>query len=279
MRGSIAIFLCLVAVGCTSNEEEFDTGFLDDTGDTDDTGELEECEVNVVAFDYGDQAAWVNGNPDCGGSSQSPIDLQPETNFFEGETPVLAFAYTTSALHVINNGHSIEYEIDDASNTLTVDGTDYALLQFHFHSPSEHTVDGQNAAMEMHLVHKSQSDALAVVSILIFPGEAEQPWIASASWDEIPAQAGECLEDEETVLDMDDLINGQLGGGTKDVVHYNGSLTTPPCSEDVEWFILGEYMLLSSEQIATFSDIYSGNNREVQALNDRTIFYDESYGN
>lgn len=218
----------------------------------------------------------MNSSPDCGGSSQSPIDLQPAT-FIDGDAPVLDFAYTTSDLHVVNNGHSIEYEIDDATSTLSVDGIDYELLQFHFHSPSEHTIDGENAAMEMHLVHKSGQD-LAVVSVLIFQGEEPQPWFAAASWDELPAEAGECLEGDEITLDMDDLINGQLDGDTSELVHYSGSLTTPPCSEDVEWFILGEVLLLSAEQIATFSDIYYGNNRQVQALNDRTVFYDESYG-
>ncbi|MFT5582882.1 MAG: hypothetical protein ACI9VR_000459, partial [Cognaticolwellia sp.] len=97
-----------VVVGCTDIDDGLDTGFLDDTGDT---GDFEECDVPVVAFDYGDQAPWIDNNPDCGGSAQSPIDLTTSL-FVEGEAPILEFAYTTSPLNAVNKGHSIEYEVD-----------------------------------------------------------------------------------------------------------------------------------------------------------------------
>ncbi|MFT4976668.1 MAG: carbonic anhydrase [Myxococcota bacterium] len=273
MRASI--FMSLLTVACTDKDE-----VGDDTGDTGDTFEMDEtdegeCSVDVVAFDYSDQTSWVESDPDCGGSYQSPIDLDFET-FTEGEAPILDFGYTTTPLHVVNNGHSVEYEVDGAVNTLNIDGVDYALVQFHFHSPSEHTVNGEPADMEMHLVHES-GDALAVVSIVIFEG-AEQPWIAAASWDALPAVAGECIEDEAVTLDMDDLISTQLIGKMPNVLHYTGSLTTPPCSEEVEWFILGQYLELSAEQIAMFSDIYSGNSRDVHDLGDRDLILDEHYG-
>jgi carbonic anhydrase len=265
----VSILMSLLAACTDKTETDTGLGAIDDTA-------AEECAVNVVVFDYEAQASWAEGDPDCAGESQSPVDVSPKSESLV-EAPVLTFSYGTTPLHVVNNGHSVEYEVEAGTSTLDIDGVSYTLKQLHFHAPSEHTIDGQHVPMELHLVHASGDD-LAVVGIFIVEGDSDQPWFTDIGWDALPAEPGDCLEDEAIGLDMADLISSQLIGDIPDVVHYSGSLTTPPCSEGVEWFLMGRYLSLSAEQIASFTAIYEGNNRDVQDLNGRVLGYDEDYG-
>jgi carbonic anhydrase len=233
MNRSISLLFVAGLVACDTKSDLDDTGFDADTGE----GAEESCEVTVTVFDYSDQGAWSLDNPDCAQSEQSPVDVLGES-LVEGEAPTLVFNYGGTPLKILNNGHSIEYEVEPENNLLLVDGEPYNLAQFHFHAPSEHRINGETVPMEMHLVHK-QGSALAVVALFILEGEVDQPWFAAAGWDGLPEAPGDCVQNEEQMLDLDDLIHNQRVGDNPDMIHYSGSLTTPPCTEGVEWFLMG----------------------------------------
>jgi carbonic anhydrase len=269
-RASLLSVLFLLACGEKDVGETADTS---DSADTGDTGDVETCDITPVVYDYSDQAAWVEDHPDCGKDAQSPIDIGEET-LSPAEMDGLAFSYGTTPLRVVNNGHSIEFEVQ-AGSSITLGGQTYDTRQFHFHSPSEHTVNGEHTPMEMHLVH-ADGDDLAVVGVFILEGNTDHPWFADAGWDALPETAGECVEDEEVSLDLNGLL-GSLEGGHPSVAFYSGSLTTPPCSEQVSWVLMEQVLTLSSGQIEAFTDLYVDNNRDTQALNDRPAGYDTDY--
>lgn len=196
----------------------------------------------------------------CGaGRHQSPIDL----------TGALAAAFDPASLDwsafaqptVENNGHTIEVHAADG-NTLTFDGTPYALLQFHFHSESEHTVDGVRFPMEVHFVHRAEDGNLAVLGVFVTEG-AENPELGKVLG-AAPEARGEA-ESEEPISPT-----GLLPGSNQSYL-YSGSLTTPPCSEIVTWIVMADPIEVSAEQIAAFRELYEGNFRPVQPLNRRLL--------
>jgi carbonic anhydrase len=223
---------------------------------------------------------WGSMNADwavcADGREQSPIDLSNavETQLpavdldrpDEGEFDVLTQAGVIDAL---DNGHTIQVN-SRTGEKLTVGDKTYALLQFHFHAPSEHTVDGEHFPMEMHFVHQAEDGALAVVGVLVEEG-APNPGIAPL-W----AQLAEAPGTETTVeirAEFAEPVFPNVGTG---FYHYVGSLTTPPCSEGVKWYIRKTFTSLSKEQIAAFTAVYDHNNRPVQARNDRALHLDEN---
>jgi carbonic anhydrase len=223
---------------------------------------------------------WGSMNSDwalcANGLEQSPIDLAnavktrlPAVDLDrpgEGEFEVLTQASVVDAL---DNGHTIQVN-SKTGEKLTVDGKAYALLQFHFHAPSEHTVDGRHLPMEMHFVHQADDGALAVVGVLVEEG-APNPGVAPL-W----AQLAEVPGTETTVelrAEFAEPVFPDVGSG---FYHYVGSLTTPPCSEGVLWYVRKTFTTLSKEQIAEFTAVYNHNNRPVQARNDRALYLDEN---
>ena len=207
---------------------------------------------------------WADLDPSyatCGvGTSQSPVDIPLDTPAVADD---VVYAYTDSALTIVNNGHAIQVDYDDGSS-VEIDGSTYALDQFHFHSPSEHTTAGANAAMEMHLVHADADGNQAVVGVLLVEG-AHNPAFAPV-WDNMPADEGDPVTVVGITIDAADLLPADL-----DYYGYNGSLTTPPCTEDVVWHMLATPVELSDEQIAQFRAIHDGTNRPTQPLNDRVF--------
>ena len=197
------------------------------------------------------------------GTHQSPIDI---VNPISAKFPEFVFNYQPAALNIRNTGHTIEVAYPEGS-WIEVDGTRYQLLQFHFHAPSEHTVVGQPFDMEMHLVHKSEDGNLAVVGVLIESGRENAEF--TSIWDHIPSASGESLHIESVTFNAIDLLPG-----TRNTYRYDGSLTTPPCSEGVKWFVLTTPIEMSEAQIAAFRAIIHDNNRPVQPLNGRKLLVD-----
>lgn len=193
------------------------------------------------------------------GHDQSPIDVN---HVILGSPAAIEFNYAPTPLTVVNTGHTIQVNYE-AGSSVTIDGKSYELVQFHFHTPSEHTTDGHASAMELHLVHQNAAGELAVVGILMNVG-AENPAIAPI-WDHIPGS-------EETNTDAGLTINAAdfLPSNTS-YYSYAGSLTTPPCSEGVRWNVLAEPIELSEEQVAAFAALYPVNARPVQPTNGRMI--------
>lgn len=196
----------------------------------------------------------------CGlGQNQSPIDL---SNFVEADLQALDIDYQAGAVDIANNGHTVQ--IDYASGSmLTVDGHGFELKQFHFHAPSENTVDGRQFPMEGHLVHADEAGKLAVLAVLFHEG-APNPLLAQL-WENMPV-AGEKVT-LPTGLSVADLLPNEA-----DYYRFNGSLTTPPCSEGVWWLVMKQTGNVSAEQIAQFADtIGFANNRPTQPVNARPI--------
>jgi carbonic anhydrase len=195
------------------------------------------------------------------GRDQSPINIETDESTAPNRAD-LAINYHAVPLAVENNGHSIQVNYPEGS-TVEIDGEAYQLLQFHFHTPSEHTVDAQASAMEMHLVHRNGDGALAVIGVLIEEGMAN-PAMATV-WEHIP-EGHSRSEATGAIINAADFLPDDLS-------HYSymGSLTTPPCSEGVRWIVLDSPVQASATQIAAFESLYQVNARPVQATNGRMV--------
>ncbi len=197
------------------------------------------------------------------GTRQSPVDLRDPT---AARLPAVVFDYRPAALDIRNTGHTIEVT-PSAENWIEVGGDTFSLLQFHFHAPSEHTVDGKSFDMEMHLVHRNEKGALVVIGVLIEKGN---PLIA---FDRIRAHLPHA-PGENKHIDGAPVNIGDLLPRSKRSYRYDGSLTTPPCTEDVNWIVMATPIELSEAQIAAFKAVVHKNNRPVQSLNGREILMD-----
>jgi carbonic anhydrase len=168
-----------------------------------------------------------------------------------------------SPVSITYNGHTLEQEWEPGSK-LTIGSNTFELAQFHFHTRSEHTISGKRYPMEIHFVHKqSTSSAIAVVGVMVETG-AENPMIKLLSTD-LPTEV-----DEEYKSNAPVLLSG-LMPANKGYFYYPGSLTTPPCSEVVSWYVLKNPIQASSKQISAIQQIISENNRPSQPLSGRTI--------
>jgi len=202
-------------------------------------------------------------NAACGtGKTQSPIDIRTNDVHKEG-LPALEFRYRPAPLHIIDNGHSIQVNVDPGSS-LKVGGKSYELVQFHFHHPSEERIDGKSAAMVAHLVHRDSSGKLAVVAVLLNPGKPNAT--VESLWSHLPKQKEHQADFKGVRINPAALLPRDHSYFT-----YTGSLTTPPCSEGVRWFVLKSPAALSKSEIATFAAHYPNDARPVQRLNGREV--------
>lgn len=197
----------------------------------------------------------------CNGQAQSPIDLTDAT---DGPLASLTFHYEPFALLLWHDGRNV---LADCQNTghIVLDGDTYNLTQFHFHHPSEHTVDGQAAPLELHLVHTSSTAQLAVVGIMIHVGEPSDAY--APIFDNLLTSAQTTTRVEGVSLNPTDL----LPTDTTSRYSYSGSLTTPPCSEGVQWLVLTQPVTVSQAQVDQFVSAIGANARPVQPLNDRDL--------
>jgi carbonic anhydrase len=164
------------------------------------------------------------------GKQQSPIDVPSKTEAAKAQ-PRLAIDYLPIPLHIKNNGRTIQ--IDNVGNNyITIGKKRYELIQLHFHSPSEHTIAGQRYDMEMHLVHKAADKTLAVVAVLFKSGDASDA--LKVVWKKMPKQ----VNAEPTIVKNKSVDLSSLLSLREGYDFYQGSLTTPPCSEGVSWYLL-----------------------------------------
>jgi len=196
------------------------------------------------------------------GKQQSPIDLKPAANEPKEN---LELHYAHAPATILNNGHTISVTWN--SGFIQRGEKNYFLVQFHFHGPSEHTVEGTQYPLEMHLVHKSEDNHLAVVGVFLKEGE-ENPFLAELM-EHIPEKEA---EEGETGKMIQDLDPEPLKLSTSSYFTYDGSLTTPPCSEGVLWLVIKEHQTASEAQIKKITGaIGKKNARPVQPLNERVI--------
>lgn len=200
------------------------------------------------------------------GRMQSPIDLHDAK---PRGLPPIVFHYRPAALHIVNNGHTVQVNYEKGS-CIEVEGVRRDLVQFHFHAPSEHAVRGRQYAAELHLVHKNDRGQFSVVGVLIDEGTTNPAY--EPVWDHMPAEVGAETSAPVTV------DAGALLPKVRTTYRYRGSLTTPPCTEGVEWFVMTQPVQLSPKQIDAFRRLFSGNVRPVQPVNARDVFTDIEAG-
>jgi carbonic anhydrase len=208
---------------------------------------------------------WSALDPDyaaCAGKQQSPIDIRHAEKV---DLPALRFDYHAGPLKfLLNNGAAIRVNYHDAANFLVVGPDRYPLTQFHFHRPSEETVDGKSYAMEIHLMHQSGDGRVVGVTVFLRAGASNAT--VQKIWDHMPVRVGPETEIPGVEIDPASLLPRDLA-----YYRYAGSLTAPPCTEGVTWFVLRSPIAVSRAQIDAFAKLYPHNVRPVQPLNGRTI--------
>jgi carbonic anhydrase len=208
---------------------------------------------------------WASEDPafaTCGsGKHQSPIDIEKTS---VEPLPPIEFAYQPIPLIVTDTGHSFQVNVPPGSGGITVGGDHYDLVQFHFHRPSEEEIHGHRDSMVAHLVHKNASGDLAVVAVLIHAGEPNA--FLKEVFDHFPPKGTTETKAPGTTLNLGEFLPQHRGYYT-----FDGSLTTPPCTEHVRWFVLKSPVQASAAQVQQFAARYPHDARPVQALNDRTV--------
>ncbi len=197
------------------------------------------------------------------GKNQSPIDIKTD-KAFDADLPTIGIDYKSASKEELNNGHTVQVNIVPGSS-ITVDGIKFELKQFHFHTPSENTIDGQYFPLEAHFVHADENGNLAVIGVMFKYGAENE--VIKKVWEEMPEHANDV---EKITLSAEDVKN--ILPKNREYYRFNGSLTTPPCSEGVRWFVMKQPVTISKEQVKKFADVmHHPNNRPVQPINARVI--------
>ncbi|OGB23614.1 MAG: carbonic anhydrase [Burkholderiales bacterium RIFCSPLOWO2_02_FULL_57_36] len=207
--------------------------------------------------------SWARLTPEfgaCAGRNQSPINL---AGFIEADLKPIKISYRAGGNEILNNGHTVQVNYVAGSN-ISVDGIQFDLKQFHFHAPSENHINGKSYAMEAHLVHADKDGNLAVVALMFKEGDENKE--LTKIWPLIPKNAG-----EKTALPSPFSV-AQLLPSSRHYYRFNGSLTTPPCTEGVRWLVMKKPVSASKKQVEAFSHLMRHpNNRPVQPVNARPV--------
>jgi carbonic anhydrase len=196
------------------------------------------------------------------GHEQSPLDIRG-AHLNKALQPI-EFHYIAGAVTVENNGHTIEVHVKPGSY-IVAGGVRYELLQFHFHHPSETAVRGKLTDMEVHLVHRSADGSLAVVAVRLREEAGNPNAVLAMLWPHLPKTAG-ATEKVTEMVSAGGLLPADRGYWT-----YMGSLTTPPCTEGVRWFVFEQELSLSRDQLRAFAALYRMNTRGLQDAHGRRI--------
>lgn len=262
---SAAILMAVLISSCNSNTKK-DPSMKEETKkETAKKESKKDCSDVHWSHHKGEHGPenWANlceGFKACDGKSQSPIDIK---NVVKGDDLApIDLKYGESKVNIINNGHTVQFNIEPGSSAM-INGKKYDLLQFHYHAKSEHTIEGAYSPIEVHFVHKHADDDFAVIGVMYEEGIANE--LFANYLDKFPKEKGEYSSDEK--IELSSLLPKNLS-----YYHYSGSLTTPPCSEVVSWYLLQKPLTASGNQIESFSEILNNNFRPLQALNGRTIY-------
>jgi carbonic anhydrase len=223
----------------------------------------------VVGVAAGTVAAVSDPPP---GAAQSPIDLREDEVTFVDDLPELDFSYARrTRVTLVNTGSpdeeaTIRADVPAGAGSFTLGRVRYDLLQFHWHTPSEHEIEGRRTALEMHFVHRSADGSLLVVGVFIEKGRKNRK--LAAIFRALPEHAGETAVVSRVAL-------RKLLPREDESFRYDGSLTTPPFTEGVQWIVLAEPITLGKRQIEAFRELFEeGNSREVQPLHGREVLSD-----
>jgi carbonic anhydrase len=209
-------------------------------------------------------AQWGDLNPAYAackaGTSQSPLDIKESA---PAELAPIKFDYKLSPLRIVNTGYTVQVNYEPGSS-ITVNGSVYDLVQFHFHHPSETAIDGQKADLELHLVHRNAEGRLVVVAVLLKSGSENYP--LHVLWSYLPNDVGKEAEHKKVQLNAADFLPND-----RNYYKFSGSLTIPPCTEGVEWYVMQKPVEISPVQIAAFAKFFPNNARPLQGANGRGI--------
>ncbi|RZK39724.1 MAG: carbonic anhydrase family protein [Pedobacter sp.] len=208
---------------------------------------------------------WKNiGYSDCGGNSQSPINVMTSGTIPSASLSGITFNYTPFPLKIVDNGHTIQVNAANPENSITYGGKPYRFLQLHLHHKSEHKINNEQTALELHLVHQDATGNLLVLAYMVVQG-AENPLI-SQMLANVPTK-------QKTEATLSNVLVNLLNIQPTNLSYYTyfGSLTTPPCSTSVQFVIFKEKMQASAKQITDFAGHYHDNARPIQPLNNRLI--------
>ncbi len=191
------------------------------------------------------------------GKTQSPINIiTQETKHLDKSEQLTLLENAKSVDSIADNGHVIEVTVNHGGSILA-HGIEYKLIQFHFHGRSEEAINGKQYDLVAHLVHKSAAGNLAVVAVLFNEGKKANPIIQK-----VLNNVGKTASINPAKL---------LPKNTSHYFHFKGSLTTPPCTENVQWYIMKEVQSATKEQIAAMRAYHNNNYRPVQPLNGRVV--------
>lgn len=207
----------------------------------------------MTKLDYSTQANWQS----IGGQQQSPINIETK-NSTASQLSAISWRGLYQAKTIIGTDTTLEAT---GTGMAYLNDRDFNFDQIHFHIPAEHLIDGQAAPIEWHLVHRSATGQLAVVAIFGRIGKPNASF--QALLDQFTPATSHALTEP---IDLTELLPD-----TGTVYHYLGSLTTPPLTETVEWYICADSVMLGEEQLVTYQNLFAPNNRQVQPLNDRPI--------
>ncbi|MFD2515905.1 carbonic anhydrase [Pontibacter locisalis] len=262
-RNRLCLFLML-ATGLSACGGETETEAVSDEPAA---VEADAGSAKTIEWDY-ENTNWeqISGT-ECRASVQSPVNINTQ-EVIEAELADIRYEYEPFPMKIVDNGHTVQVYGTERS-FITVEGKRYQFKQFHFHYPSEHTINGERHPLEMHLVHQEEGTSnLAVLAVFIEEANTANPFLEKV-FTQIPVQKEEEVQTEVQLTLSDYIPPSQM--------HYTyiGSLTTPPCTVGVDWIVFREPIQASEEQIAKFSALYANNARPVQPLNNRRVLKTE----
>lgn len=261
-----AVFINLILVACSEQRLE-----SDDLKEARENDEKQTANTEQRKWSYDEftgPAYWGELTPEnsacVNGKEQSPINLEfthVKTNKNLKRNQIF---YEPTSFTLLNNGHTIQANATTDGNAIVVEGNVYKLSQFHFHTPSEHQFNGQHYDMELHLVHNDKNGNLAVLGVMIQEGKENK--ILASILGALPNRETEKVISEKYLIHLQALLPQN-----QKAFHYEGSLTTPPCTEQVKWIVFEQPIEMSKVQIQAFQQIFSDNHRPIQPLNGRNV--------
>jgi len=262
-----AISIMIMAISCKEQEKKNDVK----EGDIESVTLEKSKEPKHWSYDgetSPDHWAEIEKESSCGGNHQSPIDIVSASAIVQASGLIVSdINYDESiTIHdVTNNGHSVQYNFEDKHNYVDFAGKRYNLIQFHFHAASEHTINGKHFPLVIHMVHVSEDKEFVVFAIMVSEGDKNETLDFIETY--LPINPGETKAIGKPHNFTEYLV------GDFDHLYYKGSLTTPPCTEAVNWFLFKDDITASPAQIKAMADLMPINNfRPTQPLNDRKIY-------
>lgn len=259
------LLMLSLASACAEPDPAADAAETDRAQSSDAAAALDTAAVMKADWAYegaGGPEAWgtiAQAYAACGeGQEQSPIALRGQAAT-EADLPPLQFDYGAESLAVKDAGYGYK-ATPGGDHTLAIGDETYRLLQFHAHTPSEHTIGGEYYPMTLHFVHQNDAGELAVVGVMVEEGAEHAAYTPFVEAARSGAQGTAAVDSLETLLPQD-----------RAYFTYDGSLTTPPCTEGVRWIVLREPVTLSQEQLDVFAEAHGETNRPLQPLGSRIV--------